>query len=537
MKRISKLMVAVLFVLAIAGTAFATNPFADVEKGSWVYDSLSYCASQGLVSGYTDGSFKGDQSLTRYEAASVVQRAFQKLDETKADKKAVEELKKLAIEFKSELEALGTKTEKIDKRVSVLEKGIGTWNISGTLRFDAKMVSGDMKDTGHSGWTSTPGSDEWTKERAQLYFRKQIAEETFFSATYRIGGWANKGNKRYLNHGHYGRGESNEQTWVEFYVKTKLPFYGIDATVGRFFYDFENEAGLIADANAMFGGYFVDGFRFDKVWNKLKATAVVGRNSSAEYQFDPYVAYNEYYTGSGQYTYALNLKYDFNDRAMLGLSGYIHRFDNQMTVNTLGVYGRYNLTKEGDLSLRGIYYWQKASEYFAPRAVDSKSHTAFKAAFTAKQANRFTGLHIEYANFSNGFAGGNLGGDYTAINSYTPFDTYSQISLLNNKPLNEKRTDLFFVKLEQQWKNKKWSTFERFAWADFNTTGLSNAKEWGVGINYKMTPAIKFTLAYDSVDYGDNTYEGDTAYGRASGFGNVLQNRDNVILFRTQVNF
>ena len=59
--------------------------------------------------------------------ASVVARALVAIDADKASKQDLELLKKLVMEFKDELDALGVKVDKLDKRVAVLEDGIGGW--------------------------------------------------------------------------------------------------------------------------------------------------------------------------------------------------------------------------------------------------------------------------------------------------------------------------------------------------------------------------------------------------------------------------
>ncbi|MCC8177523.1 MAG: S-layer homology domain-containing protein, partial [Cloacibacillus sp.] len=81
----------------------------------------------------------------------------------------------------------------------------------------------------------------------------------------------------------------------------------------------------------------------------------------------------------------------------------------------------------------------------------------------------------------------------------------------------------WFVKAYQNW-DKKWSSFIHFTNVDFNTNWLDNATEWGVGVAYQYTPAIRFELVYANIDHGDNT--GSAAWGKES-----------VVRFRTDVNF
>ena len=113
-------VLAVVALVAFAAPAFAANPFMDVPAGHWAYDAVAQLAASGVVSGYPDGAFKGAQPATRYEVASVVARALAKVDAEKASKQDLEMLKKLVMEFKDELDALGVKVDKIDNAVTCL---------------------------------------------------------------------------------------------------------------------------------------------------------------------------------------------------------------------------------------------------------------------------------------------------------------------------------------------------------------------------------------------------------------------------------
>ena len=58
-----KNILAVLAATAVLGvtSAFAANPFSDVTPQDWAYQAVAQLASQGIVNGYPDGTFKGQQ--------------------------------------------------------------------------------------------------------------------------------------------------------------------------------------------------------------------------------------------------------------------------------------------------------------------------------------------------------------------------------------------------------------------------------------------------------------------------------------------
>lgn len=50
-------------------------PFSDVQSGSWYYDAISIAVKAGYCSGYEDGTFKPDATITRAEAAVMISLA------------------------------------------------------------------------------------------------------------------------------------------------------------------------------------------------------------------------------------------------------------------------------------------------------------------------------------------------------------------------------------------------------------------------------------------------------------------------------
>lgn len=52
----------------------SSNRFPDVPPGHWAETYVSYAAREGILQGNPDGTFRGDQPLTRYEAAALLYR-------------------------------------------------------------------------------------------------------------------------------------------------------------------------------------------------------------------------------------------------------------------------------------------------------------------------------------------------------------------------------------------------------------------------------------------------------------------------------
>ena len=123
------------------------SQFADVKPTDWAYQALSNLIERyGCVAGYPNGTFKGGQAMTRFEAAALLNACLDRVTET------TDELKKLMTEFQKELAILKGRVDGLDARVGVLEanqfstttklKGIATMVIGGSSNGLTAAVSG-----------------------------------------------------------------------------------------------------------------------------------------------------------------------------------------------------------------------------------------------------------------------------------------------------------------------------------------------------------------------------------------------------------
>ena len=122
-----KQLAAIFAATAVLGvtTAFAANPFSDVTPDSWAYQAVSQLANAGIVNGYPDGTFKGQNNITRYEMAQMVAKAMANQDRANAEQQAM--INRLADEFSNELNNLGV-------RVARLEDRVGNVKVTGDAR-------------------------------------------------------------------------------------------------------------------------------------------------------------------------------------------------------------------------------------------------------------------------------------------------------------------------------------------------------------------------------------------------------------------
>ena len=126
-----KQFAAIFAATAVLGvtTAFAANPFSDVTPDSWAYQAVSQLANAGVINGYPDGTFKGQNNITRYEMAQMVAKAMANQDRANAEQQAM--INRLADEFSNELNNLGV-------RVARLEDRVGNVKVTGDARLRYK---------------------------------------------------------------------------------------------------------------------------------------------------------------------------------------------------------------------------------------------------------------------------------------------------------------------------------------------------------------------------------------------------------------
>ena len=157
MKHVSKLLVAVMVLSAVVASA---NPFSDVPFSHWSYDAVNKLAAKGILQGYPDGRFKGNQTVTRYALAMVTAKMLANVEQmlesgigtnlvTKAD---LQTLEKLTVEFADELALLGVKVTALEDDMQVVKEDVSMLkkDVEGIKDYMAKggmekvKLSGDM---------------------------------------------------------------------------------------------------------------------------------------------------------------------------------------------------------------------------------------------------------------------------------------------------------------------------------------------------------------------------------------------------------
>jgi hypothetical protein len=130
----------------------SVTQFSDVQPTDWAYQALSNLVEKyGCVAGYPNGTYKGGQAMTRYEAAALLNACLDRVTEV------TDELQRLMDEFKKELAVLQGRVDGLEKKVGVLEaqqfstttklKGEVNFILGGAPGFDSVTGGGDASKT------------------------------------------------------------------------------------------------------------------------------------------------------------------------------------------------------------------------------------------------------------------------------------------------------------------------------------------------------------------------------------------------------
>ena len=456
--------------------------------------------------------------------ASVVARALVTIDAEKASKQDLELLKKLVMEFKDELDALGVKVDSLDKRVAVLEDRLGGWKVNGQFWFDARFASD--ADNGNSyTWGDQKDETEFGFAYARLMVTKYIDDNAFFFFRARFND---------------GTGDLDNWFMDRFYVQMQLP-WDVTFTVGCQYSDWEGDAGLYHSVmgdneGGVWKDQKYDGFNFKKSFGMLDAELLVARNDD--------MLSDEYNTATKPdkktdgvddnafMEYGLKLQANFSENFYFGLMGVyfdaddvdINDFSKDMNnkyygliqndsldMTQYGAYLSYSFTPS--IALRGYFYGQDLDDGWA---VADDSPTTWSAQLDIKQdLLKFTSLYVQYIEMDNSWIGDRAANQYPAV----------FIPDLDGPVGADGTNKTWLITAEQQWGDSKWSSFLQYLTTDWDHNQYDDTDQYTIGVGYQYTPQIKFWLAYNYIDYGDNTAQGANT-------GN-----ESVILFRTAIDF
>ena len=125
----------------------SVTQLSDVRPTDWAYQALSNLVEKyGCVAGYPNGTFGGGKSMTRYEAAALLNACLDRVTES------TDELKKLLAEFDTELSVITARVDGLESKVGKLQAQ--QFSTTTKLNGEATFVLG-----GAPGYKTTAGAN------------------------------------------------------------------------------------------------------------------------------------------------------------------------------------------------------------------------------------------------------------------------------------------------------------------------------------------------------------------------------------------
>lgn len=123
-----KLLITLLAAITASG-AFAQYSFPDIPANHWAGDAVDRISDLGIVIGFPDGTFRGNEAFTRYQAALVVSRLLDVINDnlnsalalTQAD---VDSLRNAVQELASDVAAQGVRLSAAESAIAGLSDDV-----------------------------------------------------------------------------------------------------------------------------------------------------------------------------------------------------------------------------------------------------------------------------------------------------------------------------------------------------------------------------------------------------------------------------
>ncbi|RCW51501.1 MULTISPECIES: S-layer homology domain-containing protein [unclassified Halanaerobium] len=119
--KVTVLIMILLLTFSVIGQAAEIK---DVPRDHWAYDSVQQLIDRGYLSLYSDGTFKGNEKVSRYELAEIIARMLNNMEAgtQELSEEDVDVIRKLSLEFRDELVAVAQNQKVFEDRIKKVEQ-------------------------------------------------------------------------------------------------------------------------------------------------------------------------------------------------------------------------------------------------------------------------------------------------------------------------------------------------------------------------------------------------------------------------------
>ncbi len=205
------------------------NQLRDVSPTDWAYEALrSLVERYGCIVGYPNQTYRGNQSLSRYEFAAGLNACLNQIERLIASSEAVtrediETLQRLMEEFEAELATLGGRVDNLEGRVAFLEdhQFSTTTKLAGEVIFALVDAFGD-------GVTGNDDTQTTLSDRVRLNFETSFTGEDLLRTRLQAGNVPNLATTTGTDESRLGFADNTDNSveiddlWYRFPVGEKL---------------------------------------------------------------------------------------------------------------------------------------------------------------------------------------------------------------------------------------------------------------------------------------------------------------------------
>ncbi len=396
-------------MILTAGMASA-NPFADVPYSHWAYDAVNLMAQKGIVQGFPDGAFKGNQQVTRYQLAMIVSKMMANVEQMGGvSAEDLKTLERLTVEFADELALLGVKVTALEDDMKTVKEDVsGLKNDVDAMKkggVGAVKLSGDMLVRNYGFKTEGNGKDRKahrTETTLRLAMDAQVSENISARARWNV--IENNNDNRGMTN-EWNGGNKNTGSVDIAYIKIKDMFgFGGDFKFGRDWYqhghgfvmhDFMDAVGYekrCGDIDLALNCFFErqGGDDYYNIWNV-----------NADYSYKAHDMYLGFYYNTRAYAHVMpedtwnkiDNKHDL--RIELGSHGRISNNNDKLTYDVAAVYSKIEdakLNESGEFEDGKGWLGHVAINY------DSQKQLTAKLAYTFGDEDSLSAVSVDNNN-------------------------------------------------------------------------------------------------------------------------------------------
>ena len=167
------------------GQVTNVNQLRDVSPTDWAYEALrSLVDRYGCIAGFPNQTYRGNQSLTRYEFAAGLNSCLNQIErliassESPVSQEDLEAISQLNQEFEAELATLGGRVDELESRTAVLEDS----QFSTTTKLVGEAVFGVASVISGSNTELNQDTDDNDIDRVPVFgYRTRLELETSFT--------------------------------------------------------------------------------------------------------------------------------------------------------------------------------------------------------------------------------------------------------------------------------------------------------------------------------------------------------------------